>query len=120
MSVHDNQDPGELQVCGGLALRLFRCDELELLVCGLPHLDFLGLKSAAQYEGGFSPSHPTIADFWDVVMALTFEQKKSFLRFCTGCDRYIHNWSCDAVTCGCCMKCASPYVLNHLLNHLLN
>lgn len=53
-----------VQVCGGLALRLFRYDELELLVCGLPHLDFSGLKSAAQYEGGFSASHPTIVDFW--------------------------------------------------------
>lgn len=78
---------GFLQVCGGLALRLFRYDELELLICGLPHLDFWGLKSAAQYEAGFSADHPTIVAFWDVVMALTFEQKKSFLRFCTGCDR---------------------------------
>ncbi|KAL3150237.1 hypothetical protein ABBQ32_000095 [Trebouxia sp. C0010 RCD-2024] len=78
---------GFLQVCGGLALRLFRYDELELLICGLPHLDFWGLKSAAQYEAGFSAEHPTIVAFWEVVMALSFEQKKSFLRFCTGCDR---------------------------------
>lgn len=91
-------------MCGGLALRLFRYDELELLVCGLPHLDFSGLKSAAQYEGGFSASHPTIVDFWDVVMALTFEQKKSFLRFCTGCDRYGHDCSGHADTSGCCMS----------------
>lgn len=78
-----------LQVSGGLALRLFWYEELELLICGLPHLDFAGLKSAAQYEGGYSADHPTIVQFWEVVMALTFEQKKSFLRFCTGCDRYV-------------------------------
>ena len=74
---------------GGLALRLFQFEELELLVCGLPLLDFAELKAAAQYVGGFYPDHPIIVQFWDVVMALTFEQKKSFLRFCTGCDRYI-------------------------------
>jgi hypothetical protein len=28
------------QVCGGPALSLFRHEELELLVCGLPHFDF--------------------------------------------------------------------------------
>ena len=78
-----------LQVSGGLALRLFWYEELELLICGLPHLDFAGLKSAAQCEGGYSADHPTIVQFWEVVMALTFEQKKSFLRFCTGCDRCV-------------------------------
>ncbi len=80
----------DMQVCGGLALRLFQYEELELLVCGLPHLDFAELKEAAQYDGGYHPQHPVIVQFWQVVMALTFEQKKSFLRFCTGCDRYAH------------------------------
>lgn len=28
------------QVCGGPALSLFRHEELELLICGLPHFDF--------------------------------------------------------------------------------
>ena len=36
------------QVCGGLALGLFRYDELELLVCGLPHLDFNELEKNAK------------------------------------------------------------------------
>ncbi|DBA87172.1 TPA: hypothetical protein ACH3X2_005178 [Trebouxia sp. C0005] len=80
-------DEGFHQVCGGLTLRLFQYEELELLVCGLPHLDFAELKEAAQYDGGYHPQHPVIVQFWQVVMALTFEQKKSFLRFCTGCDR---------------------------------
>ena len=76
-----------LHLCDGLALRLFQYDELELLVCGLPHLDFAGLRAAAQYDGGYSADHPLIVHFWEVVMAMTFEEKKSFLRFCTGCDR---------------------------------
>lgn len=36
------------QVCDGPALKLFRFEELELLVCGLPHLDFGALKSGAK------------------------------------------------------------------------
>ncbi len=43
-----------LQVCGGPALSLFRGEELELLVCGLPHLDFEQLERGAVYEGGYS------------------------------------------------------------------
>ena len=49
-----------LQVCGGYALSLFRYDELERLVCGLPHLDFEALKAAARYEAGYHATHPTI------------------------------------------------------------
>eukprot|EP00959_Pyramimonas_sp_CCMP1952_P045660 953890-Pyramimonas_sp.AAC.1 len=47
------------QVCGGPALSLFRYEELELLVCGLPHLDFAALQQVTRYEGGYSPTHPT-------------------------------------------------------------
>ena len=49
-----------LQVCGGYALSLFRYDELERLVCGLPHLDFEALKAAARYEAGYHATHPTM------------------------------------------------------------
>ena len=49
-----------MQVCGGYALSLFRYDELERLVCGLPHLDFEALKAAARYEAGYHATHPTI------------------------------------------------------------
>lgn len=42
------------QVCGGLALSLLRHEELELLICGLPHLDFYELESNARYEGGYT------------------------------------------------------------------
>ena len=46
--------PAPLQVCSGPALTLFNPTELELLVCGLPHLDFEQLEAAAKYEGGYS------------------------------------------------------------------
>lgn len=45
-------------------MSVYRHDELELLVRGLPHLDFTALQGAAKYEGGYSPNHPTIKAFW--------------------------------------------------------
>ena len=41
-------------VCGGDCLQLFRWEELELLICGSPVLDFEALERAAQYDDGFS------------------------------------------------------------------
>lgn len=78
---------GFYSVASGSSLVLFNHHELELLVCGLPHLDFHALESAAAYEGGYSESHPAIRMFWDIVHAFTLEQKKSFLSFVTGCNR---------------------------------
>ena len=67
------------QVCGGPALSLFRPEELELLVCGLPHLDFVALERVATYEGGYHAHHPLILRFWSVLHAFSLELKKRFL-----------------------------------------
>ncbi len=79
--------PCPVQVCGGPALTLFSFLELELLVCGLPHLDFKALERSARYEGGFSAEHPTIRQFWEVLHSLPLDAKKRFLAFTTGSDR---------------------------------
>ncbi|KXZ42807.1 hypothetical protein GPECTOR_117g372 [Gonium pectorale] len=42
---------GFQQVVGGLALSLFRHEELELLICGLPHLDFGALEVTSHFVG---------------------------------------------------------------------
>ena len=55
------------QVCGGEALALFRAEELELLVCGNPRLDFEALESAAKYEDGFDATSDVVRNFWAVV-----------------------------------------------------
>ena len=75
------------QVCGGPALSLFRPEELELLLCGLPHLDFAALEKVTCYEGGYHPAHPLILSFWSVLHAFPLHLKKRFLFFTTGCDR---------------------------------
>lgn len=89
---------------------MFRAEELELLVCGSPVLDFEELEKVTQYDNGFHPDHRVIKygthhqdhatercssamylwvvrDFWSIVHAMTLEQKKRLLFFSTGSDR---------------------------------
>ena len=68
-------------------MTLFRPDELELVICGCPVIDFYELELAATYEEGYDHSHPTIVNLWKVVSEMTLEQKKAFLMFVTGSDR---------------------------------
>lgn len=75
------------RVCGGPALSLFRYEEVELLVEGLPHLDFNQLQAGARYDGGYSDTHPTVNSLWSVLQSLPIDEKRSFLQFATGCDR---------------------------------
>lgn len=73
-------------VCNSPAFDLFRWEELELLICGSPVLDFEELEKSAQYEG-YDENHPLIKNFWEVVHSLPLEQKKRLLFFTTGSDR---------------------------------
>jgi len=79
---------GFLSVCDGNALRLFEPDELQLLVCGSPVLDFFELEKATSYDNGYDKDSPTIKLFWDVVHnELSDAEKKKLLFFATGSDR---------------------------------
>ncbi|XP_076154126.1 putative E3 ubiquitin-protein ligase HECTD2 [Alosa pseudoharengus] len=73
-------------VCASDAIMLLRPEEVEVLVCGSPHLDMVSLQRVAQYEG-YSKTDPTIRAFWDVVLAFPLELQKRLLHFCTGSDR---------------------------------
>ncbi len=89
-----------VQVAGGPALTLLQDEELELLVCGLPHLDFDALEAAARYEGGFSVEHPLIRQFWAIVKSLPLEKKRRLLAFATGSDR-CEQPDCASYRCEC-------------------
>jgi len=71
----------------GPALELLAPAELELLACGLPHLDFAALEKAARYDGGFDARSPAVEWFWEVVRALPLAAKRRLLDFATGSDR---------------------------------
>ena len=74
-------------MCGGDCLQLFRWEELELLICGSPVLDFEALERVAQYDDGYARDHPTILFLWQTIHGLSVEMQKKFLFFCTGSDR---------------------------------
>jgi ubiquitin-protein ligase E3 A len=68
-------------------LHLFRPEELELMICGSPDLDFDALERNTKYADGFTKEDPLIVSFWKIVKDFTDENKKKFLAFCTGSDR---------------------------------
>jgi ubiquitin-protein ligase E3 A len=78
---------GFYQVCGGPALTLFRHEELELLICGLPHFDFDALERVTVYQNGFSKDSQVIKWFWELVKSMSLDEKKQLLFFTTGNDR---------------------------------
>lgn len=78
---------GFMSVCGGDVLEMFKPEELELLICGSTDLDFEALEAATVYEDGFDENSPAIKHFWTVLHALSDEDKRKFLFFCTGSDR---------------------------------
>lgn len=78
---------GFLKVCGGEVMRFFRAEELELLVCGNPVLDFHELERVCVYEDGYTKDSRTCKMLWKVLHSLSEEQKKKFLFFATGSDR---------------------------------
>lgn len=78
---------GFKMICDTDALHLFRSEELELLICGTPELDFRALEKNTTYADGFEEDHPVIRFFWNTVHSLSEEQKKKLLFFATGSDR---------------------------------
>jgi len=78
---------GFLKVCGGRALSMFIPQELELLICGNPKLDFQALERVTQYMDGFTEESRAIQFFWEVIHEMAMEEQKSFLKFVSGSDR---------------------------------
>ena len=78
---------GFLLLTDGPVLALFRAEELEVLVCGTPHLDFKALQENARYEGGYESGTQVVQWLWQVLQEMTLEQKQKFLKFFSGSDR---------------------------------
>jgi len=78
---------GFLTVVNGPALKLFNPEDLELVVCGTPELDFEALRKVTVYDGGFDSQSPPIQWFWEVVEAWPLEKRAKLLLFATGCAK---------------------------------
>ncbi|KAM4807743.1 putative E3 ubiquitin-protein ligase HERC6 [Rhinophrynus dorsalis] len=79
---------GLYKVCDKDIISFFHPEELMILVAGSANFDWNNFEKLAIYIGNYSPNHPTIKMFWKVFHALSEEQKKGFLKFLTGNDRF--------------------------------
>ncbi|KAG0727025.1 Ubiquitin-protein ligase E3A [Chionoecetes opilio] len=68
-------------------VNLFRPEELELLICGSQHYDFMELMKSTEYDGGYTSETPVVKAFWELVHEMTTEDKKRLLQFTTGSAR---------------------------------
>lgn len=70
------------------ALTIFDCNELELVLCGLPTIDIADWQQHTAYDGVFQdrgPNHPVIEWFWQVVTDdFGAELRARLLQFVTG------------------------------------
>ena len=55
-------------VCKGQFLYTFEPEELELLICGSPILDFEALRKVTKYEDGYDSNSRVITWFWEIVL----------------------------------------------------
>ena len=83
----DAMKKGFMRACDSDALKMFRPEELELLICGRPELDFHDLEKGARYDDGYTKDDPIIKRFWKVVHEMDVERQRKLLTFVTGSDR---------------------------------
>ena len=72
-------------------LRIFTPSELELLHCGLPHIDVDDLARNTEYKGGYSESSRIIVWFWEILRSYDEEFRGKLLQFVTGTSRVPHS-----------------------------
>ncbi|OJD36583.1 hect domain-containing protein [Diplodia corticola] len=68
-------------------LQLLRPSLLQHIVEGSTEIDTHALERVARYDGGFDAQHPFVRTFWEVVHAMSQEQKRKLLEFVTASDR---------------------------------
>lgn len=78
---------GFQSVCGGPLLSMFQPEELELLVCGNPVLDFEDLWQSVRWEDGYTGKEPVCEWLGEILRSMNPQEQRSFLSFTTGSDR---------------------------------
>lgn len=51
------------------------------------NFDFNELEEATEYDGGYTAETPIIKHFWELVHAMSLDDKRKLLQFATGSDR---------------------------------
>jgi ubiquitin-protein ligase E3 C len=71
-------------------VRLFSALELQKLISGddaVRGIDVEDMKRSMLYAGGYHPSQQIIIWFWEVLVEMSPEQQRKFLKFMTSCSR---------------------------------
>ena len=67
--------------------RLQPPEELELLVVGIPDLDFDALEKNTKYEGGYDESTEVVKNFWKFVKESNSDDRGKLLKFATASSK---------------------------------
>ncbi|XP_031781908.1 neural precursor cell expressed, developmentally down-regulated 4 isoform X2 [Nasonia vitripennis] len=68
-------------------VKIFDENELELLMCGIQHIDVKDWKQNTLYKGDYHANHITVQWFWRVVLSFNNEMRARLLQFVTGTSR---------------------------------
>lgn len=78
---------GFTEVIPEALLTIFDFQELELVMCGLPHIDVDDWMANTRYSGAYNQAsymHPICVWFWEVVKDMSEELRAKLLQFVTG------------------------------------
>lgn len=78
---------GFYKVADKTIFNIIESDELELIICGTPNLDFKELEEGSICHDGYTTESETVKHFWEVLHEFDEPLKKKFLFFLSGCDR---------------------------------
>lgn len=71
-------------------LNIVTSKELEIWVCGKPHVDIDLLRRHTKYQGGsdaYNEEHPVVKNFWLFLASLREDERQKFIKFCWGQER---------------------------------
>ncbi|CAG9127585.1 unnamed protein product [Plutella xylostella] len=68
-------------------LKIFDEHELELLLCGIQHVDVRDWRANTLYKGDYHANHVVVQWFWRVVLSFSNEMRSRLLQFVTGTSR---------------------------------
>ncbi|XP_066245931.1 E3 ubiquitin-protein ligase Nedd-4 isoform X3 [Euwallacea similis] len=68
-------------------IKIFDENELELLMCGIQHIDVKDWKQNTLYKGDYHANHIVVQYFWRVVLSFNNEMRARLLQFVTGTSR---------------------------------
>lgn len=77
---------GFRELIPGHLIQAFSEHELELLISGLPEIDTNDLRANTEYSG-YTETSPVIVWFWEVVNAMSKEDKAHLVQFVTGTSK---------------------------------